>query len=429
MSPSGAALHLMVKARNWRSEVRAASWLLGADILSRAAGQIAVVATARLLGADAYGALAVGLAVFAITLVLADLGVGDAAVQRLTTREAGGEEFWRELSLVRVILAVPLAIAGLVVFLVAGQPAVRTSALLITVLPFACLLSGRALHARITERFPSAGGWASLLLLCQWLGALLGVLFMRSAVAAATGVLVALSVASLLAVRRYQWRWPDRRIAFEWLRRGRPFFVTAIAVAAYSRGDRIVVAVIDGTTAAGVYAAAYSLVMITAIGGAGLHAAVLPRLIRENRAGVGLRWQRRAAFLSAAAVPAAILLAFQASWIMETIYGEDFGGGNVLRALSPLVVLYLLNPFLSSCLIAAGEQKSLAKVAIANCLLALIAYPILTLQLGVVGTALASLAVEVLGTCLVVIRLHRVSGERAVALAASDERQEIPTGP
>jgi O-antigen/teichoic acid export membrane protein len=387
-------------------------WLLGADTLSRAVGQVAIVATARMLGAESYGALAVGLALFGIALVLADFGTGDAAVQRLTARPDGGVVFWRELGLLRVILATPLVVAGLVVLLVADHPAVMTSGLLLAALPFAAILLGRSLSGRITERFHAAAFWTSVLLLCQWLGALAGAIVGRNAIAASTGVLVSLIVASAFAFKRDGWQWPGRGAAFDWLRRGRPFFVTALAVAVYSRGDRIVVAIIDGTSAAGVYAAAYSLVMLAAIGGAAMHAAVLPRLLRENRSGNGSRWKFRAALVGASALPVAVLIGTLSPEIMELVYGESFGGGSVLRALSPLVVLYLVNPFLASCLIALGEQRALARVAISNCALALIVYPIFTLGIGAVGTALASVAVEALGTCLILSRLRRVTRDR-----------------
>lgn len=56
----------------WREEAKAVGWLFGADVFALIVGQIAVVLTVRRISVAEYGSLSVGLAVFAIVIVVAD---------------------------------------------------------------------------------------------------------------------------------------------------------------------------------------------------------------------------------------------------------------------------------------------------------------------------------------------------------------------
>ncbi len=401
-------------AASWRLELRAVGWLFGADTVTRVVGQLAVVLTARLLAVNQYGALSVGFAVFSIALVFADGGVGDAAVQKLTRRQAGATIFCVEVQTLRILLGAPLFLAGLGLAAFAQQPVLASSGVMLAAVPLANIINGKSLYFRIQEKFPRAAIWTALLLLCQWLGALGGTLIHRTAMSAVLGVLALYASSAVLVIRRDGLRFSGRASWPKWLHEGRPFVVTASAVALYSRGDRIVVAVVVGSAAAGEYTAAYSLIMLVAIAGAAVHSAVLPRLLHESRHGSTTRWRRRAILIIGASFPAAAVVGLVAPVLIRVLYGNKYSGAApVLEVLSPLVVLYLLNPFLSSCLIAAGRQTSLARIAVGNLLVSIVAYPVLTLAMGEVGTALASVLVELLGLS-VTLRLLRGEERRLV---------------
>jgi O-antigen/teichoic acid export membrane protein len=169
-----------------------------------------------------------------------------------------------------------------------------------------------------------------------------------------------------------------------------------------------VVAAIRGSATAGDYVAAYNVVMLAAIAGAALHAAVLPRLLDEYRQGEAPRWPGRAAIVSALALPFMVLLGLFSSSIMTTLYGQTYSSaGSILRVLSPLAVLYIVNPFLASSLIAAGHQRALSQIAVLNAVVAVVSYPLATSSFGARGAAAASVGAEILSTVLVVRALRR----------------------
>lgn len=392
---------------DWRPQLKALSWLLGADVVARVIGQMAIVATARILGAESYGRLGAALAIFSIMIAMADLGAGDAAVQHLTGRAGGAAMFRDEVGPLRLVSVVPILPICVLALIFATDPTTKVIAALLTALPFAILTNGRALEARIAGRFSSAAKWTLALLLGQWCGALAGSLYSTSAISSAVGIVCLLSLPAIATVRRASLRLPSLRVSKLWLRRGLPFFVTAGAVVLYSRGDRVVVTIIAGAGAGGIYAAAYSIVMLAAIAGASLQAAMLPRLIHEHDNAIPSRWVSRSFVLVCTLAPFAIALWATAPWFMSLLYGDAFrGAGTILRILCPLVLLYVLNPFLSSYLISMRQQRYLARVAVANLAVASVGYPVLTLALGAAGTAYASVLIECCGAALIIFRLR-----------------------
>lgn len=411
MTPDGSSLsrRLATVVGSWSGEAKAVVWLLGGDVATRAASQVAIILTARMLGPSEYGTLAAGLAAFSLVTVLADLGVGDSAVQRLTRRLGGEETFWRNVAPVRLAISVPLLPGGLAIAMWSSNGSFRTMAVLLAVIPFASLLSSRVIAARISETFGAAAGWTALLGVSQAFGALgAAIVLARTGVSAAIGIALALAFSGLVAARRLRWHRPEPQVALGWIRRGVPFAVTAGAVAFYTRADRIVVAAIVGAGAAGEYAAAYNVVMIAAIAGTALHAAILPRLLHENREGTVPKWGARVLAVACLTVPVAILLMMFSTRIMTALYGPNFSSSaSVLRVLSPLVVLYIVNPFLASSLVAARRQRTLARIALVNASVAGATFPLLTSWFGTVGTAAASVSIELLSTTLVIHALRR----------------------
>lgn len=382
---------------------------MSSDVAVRVLGQVAAVITARTLGVDEYGTLGVAVAVFSIVLVLADLGVGDAGVQQLTRRNGGAEEYLRDVTPLRVWAALPWVLVGAAGALISQSAVVTACSVLIMGVPLAVAVNDRTLRSRVLERYAATAGWSAVLLAAQWLGGLIGAIWLGNAIASAWSIVGFLLVAAALALGLGgPLVLPTRSACGAWVKRGVPFLVTAGAVVAYTRGDRVVVALLDGVDAAGAYFAAYSLIMGFAVFGATLHTALLPRLLQEAREAGPERWGRRSQLLAAAGAVPALALAVLGPGLVSLVYGADYeGAGTVLQLLSPLVVLYLDNPFLATTLIAAGHQGWVSRVALANLALAVPTYPLLTIAAGVRGTAAASVLVEALGTCLLIVGLRR----------------------
>lgn len=384
-----------VTASSWKPELHAFAWLLGGDTLARIVGQLAIVATARLLGPEGYGAVAVALALFSIMLVLADFGVGDAAVREMTRVPGGVEGYRREVAPLRFWLASPWLIAGIAVATLGTNDLLRVSGVALAAVPFGVLVLGAAQSARIGQNFRLAAMWSAVLLLCLMFGTFGGAVAYRSAPAATMGLALALLLFALPSLRNARYGPVARETARGWMRRGLPYLVTAGAVSLYSRGDRVLLSVMAGAAAAGPYAAAYSVIMLAGLAGSAIHAALLPRLLLEFRGNANKNWLRRCLFVTGALIPLAVALDLAAPTIISVLYGNGYRDSvDLLRVLSPLVVLYVVNPMLSTCLIAAGSQTTVARIAVVNLIAAGALYPIGILAFGALGAAGASVAVE-----------------------------------
>lgn len=407
----------MKSVRPWSREAGAFGWLLGADVLARVGGQGAMLVTARVLGPRGFGIVAVSWALLSVLIVIADLGVGEAAIQRLTPLRGGRQTFHDTVAPLRMALGVPYSVAGVALLLATDSDLGRSCALTLLVTPLALLVGGQALADRIDGRFRSASGWSATLLLSQWAGAAAGAVVMGTPVGATLGyvVLVALTGAAAFVVSPLR----RPRLVPGWVPSGRPFLVTSAAVVLYSRGDRLLVGALLGAAAAGAYSAAYSVVMIAALAGGAAHSAVLPRLLGPETISVPVLLRRCGVLALALLVPAAALAA-SAPTIVSVLYGGDFAAAtDILRLLTPLVVLYVTNPLLSSLLIAQGRQHDLAAVAVLNLLLAAVAYPLAIRGWGVSGAAGASVLVEAFGSVAMISRLWRRGVPSAVGIRQS----------
>ena len=397
-----------------RRDLRALAALLSGEAAARAAGQIAILLTARLLGPSDFGILAVALTVLGFATVLADLGLGETAASRLTHRRAGPAVFQRVIAPLRLRAAASLAgIMLIATLLFRDQPTVALSCLIRLAVPGSIALTARYFGYRIVGNFPAAARWSATNGLSLWLGSLVGAVLLRSAWGAIVGVIAATSVSALVLgafnhAPAIRWR-----SSVSWARASAPLLGSAIAIAVYSRVDRIFVASAEGNAAAGAYAAAYSVVMLVAVAGSSIQAALLPRLIHEDRQPSHPVWRKRLIFLIVGAAPFAILLWIAAPLIIHVLYGPAFFASiEILRWLSPLVVLYVASPFVSAMLLARRQTDAIAATSAVNLCLALVLYPVTIAMVGVAGAAITSVFVETVGL-----------GQQSAWLLASDRRQ------
>lgn len=398
------------------ADLRALFWLIGGDASARMLAQLATIFIARILQPSGFGTFSAALAVLSLLLVLADGGVGDAAVRQLTGSGDAPKRYQDEAQVVRFWLSVPWALIGLVLIAIPSNNLVRAIAWALVALPGLLAAFGNGQAARAGLRFRVASAWSSVLLVSQYFGGLLGAWTRGTAVGAMQGVLLALFATTARTQLRSTRTSPLHVRWHLWLTAGRPFWITASSVALYSRGDRVLLAFIAGTTVAGPYAAAYSLVMLSSILGTSLHAILLPKQIQDFETGAPDRWLPLAMRLFVALLPIAAATALLGPIVVRMLFGTQFErAGALIQVLSPLAIFYVLNPVLASSLIAGDRQKTLARVAVMNLAEAAIGYPIAIVLWGDMGAATVSVAIEALGCIQTFNAVRALARERIVA--------------
>jgi O-antigen/teichoic acid export membrane protein len=192
---------------------------------------------------------------------------------------------------------------------------------------------------------------------------------------------------------------------------GLPFLLTGVAVALYSRGDRLVLALLGDSTATGLYTAAYTIAFGASLLGSAIQVMALPHALREHavRGATWITVRRRLLLAWCPSLAVVALTALYAKPIVHLLFGTAFAGSApLLIALSPIIPMYVMNPYLATLLVAARREAVVTRIAFINLALASVLFPIAVLSGGALYLAVASVAVEVSGHIQMLIAVKRL---------------------
>lgn len=363
--------------------------------------QLGLVAIARIAGPAEFGELAAGIAVVGICATLADAGVSNRLLQEYSGREWDRQAVTLGLRLRLLLHAGASLIGALLVVAAPGSGAVIVGALLLALGPYA-VVTNAYLVERLKGRWFTSSAWLAADSFVLSAGALAGLLVTREMIGAVFAVPVMLVGLAAIVPRQVRVRpgFVAPRQAASTLWSSRHFLVLAVAVAVYSRADRVVLQLLNGSSVTGQYAAAYNLLFGVALVGVALNAVLLAEFVQCRREQGQMRKAFRVSVLGSALLGTAIM-AFAlvlAPQIISLLYGAQYGDAvQLLRILSPLAVLYCVNPVTTTLLMARGQERVSARIAVMSVVLALICYPIGALTMGAAGAAIASVGIETVG--------------------------------
>lgn len=389
--------------------------VLALDGGSRVAAQLCVVLTIRLLGPGEFGRFTVALTLFGLITLLADAGLGDSALQRLTTLPDPETAFRVGPARRRVqtgLVVTGVALVGTTVGAASGHLSWGTPILCLAV-PAWILTTNRALERRALERFRQSAAVTSSLNFALTASPLIGAFLIPNSIAAAAAASTGMWL--LAARRRPRVTTPsDADGLHDSLALGLPFLLTGLAVALYSRGDRLVLALLGDSTATGLYTAAYTIAFGATLLGNAIQVLALPHALRQhaNRGATWIVIRRRLILTWCPSILVVALTAIYAQPIVQLLFGAAFAGSApLLVALSPLIPLYIMNPYLATLLVAARREAVVTRIAFINLALASILFPIAVLTGGALYLAVASVIVEMSGHTQMLIAVKRLLRE------------------
>lgn len=391
--------------------------VLAFDSGSRVAAQICMVLTVRLLGPGEFGRFTVALTLFGLITLLADAGLGDSALQRLTTRPDPATAFRVGPARRRVqtgLVVTGVTLVGTAAGAASGHLAWSTPILCLAV-PAWILTTNRALELRAMERFRQSAAVTSTLNFALTASPLVGALVISNSIGAAAATSTGMWLLAAHRLRRVA-RPSDAYGLRDSLELGLPFLLTGLAVALYSRGDRLVLALLGDSTATGLYTAAYTVALAASLLGNAIQVMALPHALREhaNRGATWIAVRRRLLLAWCPSLLVVGLTVWYAEPIVQLLYGTAFAGSApLLIALSPLIPLYVMNPYLATLLVAARRETVVTRIAFMNLALASILFPIAVLTGGALYLAVASVVVEASGHTQMLIAVKRLLGSRA----------------
>ena len=189
------------------------------------------------------------------------------------------------------------------------------------------------------------------------------------------------------------------RREFRYVRESAPFLFAALFTTIYFRIDAFMVATMVGPREAGWYSAAYRIIeglMFVPQSMLVVFAPALVRTLQRDASHSPATVRQLAALQGAIVVPIALLLALEADWLTQTLYGDGYAPTSfLLLLLSPVLIAIGANFLLGGLLTAAYRQKRLLAITAAGALLNVALNALLLPPFGERGAVVATLVTEV----------------------------------
>lgn len=379
-----------------RAFVRQVSGGFAAQASAAAMGAVTSVVAVRLLGAAAFGRVAVALAIVSIAVILAT-GHLVAGVTYHMARLPAAEVMGTAAALAAFGAA---AIASIVFVLeragalALGASTAPTMALCVLlsvdlILASALRAQGRVALASVIDAGESMVVLAGVLLLRRSLTPQL--VLMIYVVASASSVVVTGLVAAHES--RVRTMAIDRKLAWRLARFGLPLWGAIVAQYAIYRVDIVLLQAIEGSRSAGVYAAATklaeTLLLLPIVVGNAVSARSASLQPEELARSTPRIYRATLVILLAAAAALAAL----APIATRLLFGAEFAGaGDLLRLLLPGVAFIGAAAVLFEDLVQHGGRRSLLLASVTGLAVAGFGWAVLIPQHGAAGAALGSVA-------------------------------------
>jgi O-antigen/teichoic acid export membrane protein len=391
--------------------------LFAGDALARLMLFAATVWIARTLRPEAFGIVTFAQAVQGYLLLAGDWGMSIYGLREMATADAGRRAVWATVTTLRAgLTSLGVAIALVVTWLVPANDTTRTvvtvtllGAVPLALVPdWACRAVGRMGWAATLGALQPALLLVGALLLVHgpadapWVPA---VRLVAAAVAAAVGTAALARLrfgdaADEARAARVTWReWLRSHPVRAALRSGAVLLAANAAVLAYNSGDSLLLKLLSGDRAVGLYGSAYRVVQVPlAAFNAVTFAAfpVLARLHRGNPEAVRDVTGRLVGWAFVAGVVVAAALSLLSGPLVRALYGEAYApAAAALAVLAFVVPLDFLVSTIGTSYVASGLERPLAVCAGAAAVLNLAANVLLIPRFGMLGAAWATIGTYV----------------------------------
>jgi O-antigen/teichoic acid export membrane protein len=386
--------------------------LLGAYVVPRALTFAAALLAARVLQPAAFGAYGAAAALAMTLSVLCTLGMLPLLVRELARDPTRGDALIAAANRIKIIAALPMLAALLLVATVIGLSADATRAALVLAIGhvFWALAESYGARLQAEERMRR---WLEANIVFGVCSAFLGgiaVYMTRSVPWFCAGFAAGQLFAFLyLRLRTPLRRVPARARAGELtylLRAVAPFAVAFFVLTVFYKLDILLLSALSDASSAGLYAAGYKLVDVVHALAVVAAAAVYPRLARAKGTAAA---SRATELFFLAAVPGAALLWLSREPLVSLLFGADYAGTSyALALLAPATALLAVNILAGYLLASANRAGTMAAVYAVALPVKVVCGVLWMPSSGAAGAAAAMLAgeaVAIVGFGLVLVRL------------------------
>jgi O-antigen/teichoic acid export membrane protein len=409
-------------AGHLRHIARNAGILLATTLVLNAVTIPYVAFLARKLGVVGFGSYSVAFTFVNIAVMVIDMGTGKLLTRELSGQEHKGPSIVGASLAPKPILTVVSLCAAVGISYALGYSSKQTVnvglAILIATMMAVAVAARAVFHSYQRMEFDSVGMSSERLvtITCSVGAVLAGYGVTGVLCAALCGNLADASVSWFLVHRRFvrHVARPSWELIRAYLVLGFPLFVTALASTLYLRANVLILDGTSGTAAAGLFNAAFQMLVLALYVPQVLAVAIFPhfaRLARGNTKAM-LRASRNGAMVMAATGAAfALTLILVAGWLIPLLYTDRFHASVwILRILACTLPFTFVSSLLQQVLIATNRQGFVGRATVCAAIINIALNLVLDRSMGTTGTALVAVGTECLMALMfgyAVLRLAR----------------------
>jgi O-antigen/teichoic acid export membrane protein len=398
-----------------------AAYLFSARFVNALSIMALILIISRRLGPDIFGGYSFLNAVIMTGVVIANFGLDALMVREVSRDNLKGNQFLSSVLGFKVIssLAVMAGVCALFSFVLDNQAMIRLLAAFSVVICLNSLSQSLWFYGDAFQKFQfHAALWASLNVIKVPL-----VWFFISLQPGLAMVIYALIIAEVISLI-ISGCWIRLRFTFALgnlslksmpplFKKVWPLAVVFILSAIYFRIDMMMLEVMKGEKAVGIYSAAYKLIEVLSIIPGTVTVAALPGLTADyssNIEGFRTSFYKTVKVLGVGGAAIGLLLYFFSKQVILLLYGPLFSDSVLsLNILSGVVFFLFVNGYLAYAMIATNSDRAVALILVISTILNILFNSILIPRYSHVGAAISTLLSEIFMLLFYVVLLAKTN--------------------
>lgn len=375
--------------------------------------------TARYLGADGFGIISIALALTGIFGIFTDLGIGTLAIRNIARDKFLKDKYVANIILIKIFLSILTFGLIIVTVTVFNYPeAVKYVIYLITLSTIINAFSSSftmVLQAYEQMEVPAVNSILNSIIIFS--GVLIAIYLDKDIFFFASLYIIGSLACLIFNFSVYTWKFPLPPIHIDlnfWkyiIKEAWPFTITGIFVNIYFRIDSVMLSIMVGTSAVGIYNSAYRILMVLLFIPAVFITALFPAISRHFKTAqnlLKLEYEKSLKYLSLISIFILINGIFFAEEVIYLIFGSGYSSAVLILQILMLVVpIIFLTSLFGNILSAINKQRFVSIVAVLNALFNVAINIILIPKYSYMGASVATVLTELLGFILMFSYINR----------------------
>lgn len=398
--------------------IKNVSLLFISQMISYVFGFFALVYAARYLGVESFGILSLAIAFTGIFSVFMDMGLSTLTTRELARKKSDTETYISNITTIKLVLT--LINLGLIFFIVQflgyNQQTITVIYLILfyTIFNNFSIMFYAVFQANEKIEYQSLGVIISSILLL--IGVLVAIYYkfdiiQFSSIYTVTGFFVLVYVSF-----SYLYKYPSPKLKFnaqKWkflIKESWPFAITNMSTYIYTWIDTILLSILVGQEAVGLYNASYKLVLVLMFIPVVFNTAIFPIMSKyyiSSKESLNITFEKLFKIMVIAAIPIGIGTVIIAKKLIVLIYGTEFIGAVLALQILiwSIVLIFARSPF-ERVLEASNQQLLVTKLFLIGVIFNIILNIIVIPKYSFIGAGIITVFTDalILGLILILIK-------------------------